>query len=250
MLKGNNRRVTERIRAHIAEYYTPQELTEQLKAFDYMQGGNYHKIKHMVQGGCFLVYHVDVQKFLYEAMEATEAEKKYDNEQSWELYKHLIALQGEKIVDDGFYSVDMDKLEQLGDTDAYDLDIDDRDGRQVEMYLTIPFKKKTDVSVVVTLYSERDNIDYIFYDGISDLAPLNAKDTDRLALLSKRDGVFINAPLNYHHNKADQEIIKKVVKKLEELGVLPEDSLKAVVSGMIKDDASFIFDVKGENPYA
>jgi hypothetical protein len=57
----------------------------------------YHTIAYMVQGGSFLCYHYDVKQFL-NRLGINPNKKEYTDEQSWKLYTHLIATNGEKLL--------------------------------------------------------------------------------------------------------------------------------------------------------
>lgn len=57
----------------------------------------YHQAKYLVDGGMFLCYHSDIQEFL-ETLNINPKNKTFTNQQSWDLYKHLIAKAIEKIV--------------------------------------------------------------------------------------------------------------------------------------------------------
>lgn len=66
-----------------------ENLKQQLKSFDYLPT-TYKMAEELVQGGTFLVYYHDVQEFLDGLGINTEG-KEYTQQQSWDLYKHLIA---------------------------------------------------------------------------------------------------------------------------------------------------------------
>ena len=98
MLKTNTKKVSDRIKAHVLEYYeTPEALRRDMEAV----GGftDYHKGQNLVDGGCFLCYNFQVFEFLKEALEETDDEAlKYDEVQSWNLYRHLVGKACEKLV--------------------------------------------------------------------------------------------------------------------------------------------------------
>ena len=94
-MRTNTKIVSNKIQKHILEYYTINELKEQVKVFDNLPT-TYHALQEMVQSGCFLIYYQDVQDFL-NGLGINPEGKEYPNEKSWELYKHLIAREGEKL---------------------------------------------------------------------------------------------------------------------------------------------------------
>lgn len=94
-MRTNTKIVSNKIQEHIKEYYTIEELKEQVKVFDYLPT-TYHAIIELVQGGCFLIYNEDVKDFL-NGLGINPEGKKYAPEKSWDLYKHLIAREGEKL---------------------------------------------------------------------------------------------------------------------------------------------------------
>ena len=97
-MRTNNKIVSNKIQEHIKEYYTIEELKEQVKVFDYLPT-TYHALVEMVQGGCFLVYCEDVKNFL-NGLGINPTNKEYDDQKSWDLYKHLIAREGAKLCQD------------------------------------------------------------------------------------------------------------------------------------------------------
>lgn len=96
-MRTTQKQVIEQIREHIGEYYTMEELRQQLKAFDYLPN-NYNIIIEMAQGGAFLCYHSDVRDFL-NGLGVNPNNKEYDTAKSWELYKHLIAREAVKMLE-------------------------------------------------------------------------------------------------------------------------------------------------------
>jgi hypothetical protein len=101
-MRTNNKEVKNAVRVHIQEYYTAQELKDQVEYIRQGSGARlyptvYHAVKHMVEGGCFLIYHEDVKNFL-NSLGINPTNKEYDNIKSWELYCHLIARDAELIV--------------------------------------------------------------------------------------------------------------------------------------------------------
>ena len=100
-MRTNTKEVKTKIREHIADFYTANELKEEVKAImnndKRIYTSVYHAVLHMVQGGCFLCYHYQVQEFL-NSLDINPTNKEYDTEKSWELYCHLIARDSQLII--------------------------------------------------------------------------------------------------------------------------------------------------------
>jgi len=90
------------IREHIARqlqdtYTSYEELKEQLNALrDNQTFTDYHAGSRLVEGGCLLIYNVDIEKFLLDNGFTTEEHiKKYEDGKNilspFDFYKHLIA---------------------------------------------------------------------------------------------------------------------------------------------------------------
>lgn len=99
-LNTNSNEVRKAVQEHIKNYY---EDVNDLKAeVENLKGYNniftdYQAGAYMVQSGCFLYYHADVKDFL-NGLSINPDNKEYSNEKSWELYKYLIALNCERLV--------------------------------------------------------------------------------------------------------------------------------------------------------
>lgn len=100
-MKTNCKAVKDAIRSHIQEYYTPEELKNQADSIRRNDARfyptYYHAVKHMAEGGCFLVYYGDVIDFL-NSLGINPENKQYPEEKSWELYCHLIARDAELLI--------------------------------------------------------------------------------------------------------------------------------------------------------
>lgn len=96
-MKSNCKIVNEKIRKHITEYYTRDELTRQVQALNY-KGNIYNAGVAMVEGACFLIYNDDIRKFLDSLDLNNKSNKNFDDDEVWTMYKHLIAREIEKIV--------------------------------------------------------------------------------------------------------------------------------------------------------
>lgn len=104
----NNKVVKEMIQKHILEYQTINELRENVKALQYPRKYNnfvstpsqYDTIVEMVQGGMFLIYNVDIKDFI-NSLGINPSGKEYDTQKTWDLYKHLIAREGVRLLEGG-----------------------------------------------------------------------------------------------------------------------------------------------------
>jgi hypothetical protein len=98
-MRTNTKLVQDQIKAHILESMSLMDIKEtiaNLKGYDNVYT-DYQAIAKMVDGGTFLFYHSDVKDFLNN-LGINPDNKEYSNEKSWNLYKHLIALNGEKLL--------------------------------------------------------------------------------------------------------------------------------------------------------
>ena len=96
-MRTNTKEVKNRIREHILDFYTMEELKSNIEGLDYVGYTTYAKAQYMVQGGCFLVYYVNIKDFL-NGLGINPNNKEYSDEKSWELYKHLIAREVEAML--------------------------------------------------------------------------------------------------------------------------------------------------------
>ena len=99
-MRSNCKQVKDAIRAHILEYYTAEELFEQveyIKKYAIAYPTNYRAVIHMVEGGLFMVYNEDIAAFLNE-LGINPTNKEYDPLDSFKLYCHLIARDSELIL--------------------------------------------------------------------------------------------------------------------------------------------------------
>lgn len=98
-LNTNSNEVRKAVQEHIKGYY---ENIEDLKAeIENLNNGRiahsiYQAGAYMVQGGCFLIYYTDVKDFL-NGLCINPENKEYTDEKSWELYKHLVAINCERL---------------------------------------------------------------------------------------------------------------------------------------------------------
>lgn len=95
-MRTNTKIVKELIKKHILEYTTVEELKANIKSVNYDYNTNYNNIIRLVEGGLFLIYNDDISEFLT-SLNINEKSKKFNENDSFNLYKHLIALNGEKL---------------------------------------------------------------------------------------------------------------------------------------------------------
>lgn len=60
----------------------------------------YARVKKMVDGGFFLAYYSDIREFLHKIGYTKAQLEKMSNDKVWDLYKHLLARDGERFVRD------------------------------------------------------------------------------------------------------------------------------------------------------
>lgn len=96
-MRTTNKEVVNKIREHILEFYNLEDLRAEIEGLDYISDYYYHRAKYMVQGGCFLCYYHNVKEFL-NSLGINPTNKEYSDDKSWELYKHLIAREVEKLL--------------------------------------------------------------------------------------------------------------------------------------------------------
>jgi len=96
-MKSNTKIVMEQVKAHVLEYFTIEELKTQVKAITYM--GNAYTIgAELVAGGSFLIYNEEINDFL-NGLGINPEGKEYDDQKSFDQYKHMVARQVEKLVE-------------------------------------------------------------------------------------------------------------------------------------------------------
>ena len=99
-LSTNSNEVRKAIQEHIKSYYENiDDLKSELDNLNDVRLGNYsiyHAASYMVQGGSFLCYYSDVKEFL-NSLGINPTNKEYTDKKSWELYKHLIAINCERL---------------------------------------------------------------------------------------------------------------------------------------------------------
>jgi len=96
-MRSNTKIVMEQVKTHILEYFTIEELKTQVKAMTYM--GNAYTIgAALVAGGSFLIYNKEINDFL-NGLGINPEGKEYDDQKSFDQYKHMVARQVEKLVE-------------------------------------------------------------------------------------------------------------------------------------------------------
>jgi hypothetical protein len=98
-LSTNSNEVKKAVQEHILDTYNIDDLKAEVKN---LKGYNrvytdYQAGAYMVQNGRFLCYYSDVKDFL-NSLGINPENKEYTDEKSWELYKHLIAINCERLV--------------------------------------------------------------------------------------------------------------------------------------------------------
>lgn len=100
-MRTNCKEIKTLIREHIADFYTKEEFTSEIESIiknsRNLYPTVYHATLHMVQGGCFLCYHWQVQEFL-NSLGINPKNKEYDTQKSWDLYCHLIAREAKYFI--------------------------------------------------------------------------------------------------------------------------------------------------------
>lgn len=98
-MRTNCKEVQTKVQEHILDSYTLEDLRTEVESLItwHEPKTTYHTIEYMVQCGCFLCYYGQVSDFL-NGLGINESNKEYSNDKSWELYKHLIAINGEKLL--------------------------------------------------------------------------------------------------------------------------------------------------------
>ena len=90
------RQVTSKLHQHIKEFYTDNHedwlkgLILDVNSQHYGNRSIYQAAKELVMGGNFLIYHLDVNNFMNE-LNINDRQKDFTDEQTWDLYVHLLA---------------------------------------------------------------------------------------------------------------------------------------------------------------
>lgn len=100
-MRSTKKEAVQKIQAHILDYYEDRGgtggLRQDMEAVKYGVMGDYRALRELVNGGSFLIYHHEVQDFL-NSLGINEEKREYEDAKSWELYSHLIAREGLKLI--------------------------------------------------------------------------------------------------------------------------------------------------------
>ena len=111
-MRSTAKEVISKLQAHILDSFTPEdfdtETPEQALASQiaYMRHGsntNYQTALDLVDGGTFLIYYGDVEKFL-NSLGINPEGKEYDTQKVWHTYRHLLAREISKLVNAQVYA--------------------------------------------------------------------------------------------------------------------------------------------------
>ena len=95
-MKTTKKEVSEKIQAHILDYFEErgvEQLGEQLEAVKYGNMSDRQGLEEIVKGGTLLIYDEDIKEFL-DGLGINPEGKEYDTMESLNLYAHLIAREG------------------------------------------------------------------------------------------------------------------------------------------------------------
>lgn len=99
--RSNSKQVIEKVRSHIQDFYNYDNLIGDIEAIKHPFDSIYLSAKRLVEGGCFLIYHTDVREFLEGLHLNNKSEKDFSDYDCWEMYKHLLAREVNKIIKKG-----------------------------------------------------------------------------------------------------------------------------------------------------
>ena len=105
MSKYNNRSdskiVKQKVQRHIKNTYPSAKLLKEdaIAATDRRHPGSYNKVRHLAEIGQFLIYYDDQREFL-DSLKLKGGDKEFGDERVYEMYKHLIAREGAKMIDE------------------------------------------------------------------------------------------------------------------------------------------------------
>jgi len=96
--RSDSKQVIEKVRSHIYDYYNLDDLKNDVEAIKHPFDSVYLSAKRMIEGGNFLIYYSDVRKFLEGLHLNNKSKKDFSDFECWEMYKHLLAREIEKII--------------------------------------------------------------------------------------------------------------------------------------------------------
>ena len=98
--EGINQRKKRLVKAHILSFYNLNELKKQVKSMRYNNNNSdYNIINKMVNDACFKVSHYDISNFIETLKIPNKSNKIFTNEETWELYKHLLGMYGTELLE-------------------------------------------------------------------------------------------------------------------------------------------------------
>lgn len=99
--------VTSKVQQHILGYFGESDgwdsenpvtnLKQQMDVMVYDTKPLYQGAKELVEDGCFLAYHSQVNQFM-DSLDINDKQINYTDEQTWDLYVHLLAREICKLV--------------------------------------------------------------------------------------------------------------------------------------------------------
>lgn len=102
-----NKKIIGLVQEHILNNYTLEELKQEVEGVKgrYIKT-DYQALTKLVEGGSFLVYNDGIKDFLVDTLELSPVKKvkkdgtivEYDDMEMFNLYTHLIARDGEKLL--------------------------------------------------------------------------------------------------------------------------------------------------------
>ena len=97
-IRSTSLQVIKGLHSHILDYYNLEELTSQVTNLKCPYYPTLYKCAfHIVEGGCFLIYNEDIQNFLSDLLQSDKT--KYTENQSFEMYCHLLSREIVKIIE-------------------------------------------------------------------------------------------------------------------------------------------------------
>lgn len=97
-IRSTSLQVIKGLHAHVSDYYTLEDLTNQVKSIQCPYYPTLYKSAyHIVEGGCFLIPNEDIQNFLSDLLQSDKT--KYTDHQSFDMYCHLLSREISKIVE-------------------------------------------------------------------------------------------------------------------------------------------------------
>lgn len=111
-MRTTSKEVIAKLKEHVLKSFTPEDfnvetseqaLSSQINCMRIGNDNNYRTALHLVDGGSFLIYHNDIKDFL-NSLGINPSNKEYTDQQSWDLYKHLLAREIQTLVNAQVYA--------------------------------------------------------------------------------------------------------------------------------------------------